>query len=604
MSESIRGLRRSQTCGELRAEHAGQEIILMGWVQTRRDHGGLIFVDLRDRSGLVQVVFSPDLGHEAFQKAEGVRSEYVLAVSGRVRRRPEGTENQNLATGEVEVVAGELRILNRAKTPPFYIEDGIDVDENLRLRYRYLDLRRPEMQESLIMRHRAAKVVRDFLDEHGFLEIETPMLTKSTPEGARDYLVPSRLNPGRFYALPQSPQIFKQILMVSGLDRYFQIVRCFRDEDLRSDRQPEFTQIDIEMSFVDVDEILELMEVMVARLCRETSGWKLELPFPRLSYREAMERFGSDKPDIRFGMELKDITDIAAGCGFKVFSSAAAGGGQVKGINASGCASFSRKEIDDLTAYAAIYKARGLAYFLMTEDGVKSNLVKFFTEHELAAILDRLEAKPGDLLLFVADQPSVVAGALGALRLHLGERLKLIPEEVQRFLWVVDFPLLEFDPEEKRFAAMHHPFTAPLEEDILLLDTDPGRARARAYDLVLNGVEVGGGSIRIHHRDVQEKMFHAIGLTEEEAREKFGFMLEAFEYGTPPHGGIAFGFDRLIMLLSGKKSIRDVIAFPKTQSAGDLMTQAPGPVADEQLKELHIKLDIKKTEKLKAALSG
>jgi len=604
MSESISGLRRSQTCGELRAEHAGQEIILMGWVQTRRDHGGLIFVDLRDRSGLVQVVFSPDLGHEAFQKAEGVRSEYVLAVSGRVRRRPEGTENQNLATGEVEVVAGELRILNRAKTPPFYIEDGIDVDENLRLRYRYLDLRRPEMQEALIMRHRAARVVRDFLDEHGFLEIETPMLTKSTPEGARDYLVPSRLNPGRFYALPQSPQIFKQILMVSGLDRYFQIVRCFRDEDLRSDRQPEFTQIDIEMSFVDVDEILELMEVMVARLCRETSGWKLELPFPRLSYREAMERFGSDKPDIRFGMELKDITDIAAGCGFKVFSSAAAGGGQVKGINASGCASFSRKEIDDLTAYAAIYKARGLAYFLMTEDGVKSNLVKFFTEHELAAILDRLEGKPGDLLLFVADQPSVVAGALGALRLHLGERLELIPEEVQRFLWVVDFPLLEFDPEEKRFAAMHHPFTAPLEEDILLLDTDPGRARARAYDLVLNGVEVGGGSIRIHHRDVQEKMFHAIGLTEEEAREKFGFMLEAFEYGTPPHGGIAFGFDRLIMLLSGKKSIRDVIAFPKTQSAGDLMTQAPGPVADEQLKELHIKLDIKKTEKLKAALSG
>jgi aspartyl-tRNA synthetase len=604
MSESISGLRRSQTCGELRAEHAGQEIILMGWVQTRRDHGGLIFVDLRDRSGLVQVVFSPDLGHEAFQKAEGVRGEYVLAVSGRVRRRPEGTENQNLATGEVEVVAGELRILNRAKTPPFYIEDGIDVDENLRLRYRYLDLRRPEMQEALIMRHRAARVVRDFLDEHGFLEIETPMLTKSTPEGARDYLVPSRLNPGRFYALPQSPQIFKQILMVSGLDRYFQIVRCFRDEDLRSDRQPEFTQIDIEMSFVDVDEILELMEVMVARLCRETSGWELELPFPRLSYREAMERFGSDKPDIRFGMELKDITDIAAGCGFKVFSSAAAGGGQVKGINASGCASFSRKEIDDLTAYAAIYKARGLAYFLMTEDGVKSNLVKFFTEHELAAILDRLEGKPGDLLLFVADHPSVVAGALGALRLHLGERLELIPKEVQRFLWVVDFPLLEFDPEEKRFAAMHHPFTAPLEEDILLLDTDPGRARARAYDLVLNGVEVGGGSIRIHHRDVQEKMFHAIGLTEEEAREKFGFMLEAFEYGTPPHGGIAFGFDRLIMLLSGKKSIRDVIAFPKTQSAGDLMTQAPGPVADEQLKELHIKLDIKKTEKLKAALSG
>lgn len=594
MIDFMKGLKRSHYCGELRISHAGEQVVLMGWVQRRRDHGGLIFVDLRDRTGLAQVVFSPDLHEDAFLKAEETRSEYVLAVRGVVRMRPEGTANPNLATGEVEVLASELRILNRAKTPPFYIEDNVDVDENLRLRYRYLDLRRPEMQEALFLRHRAAKSIRNFLDENGFLEIETPVLTKSTPEGARDYLVPSRLNPGKFYALPQSPQLFKQILMVAGLDKYYQIVRCFRDEDLRADRQPEFTQVDIEMSFVDVDDVLELMEDMIGRLCRETAGLEIPRSFPRLSYREALDRYGSDKPDTRFGMELADISDIASGCGFKVFSSVISTGGQVKGINAKGCGSFSRKEIEDLTAFAAVYKAKGLAYFVVTEDGVKSVIAKFFSDQELSAILERLKAEPGDLLLFVADKPEIVANSLGALRLHLGELLNLIPEDLWNFLWVVDFPLLEYDQEEGRYTAMHHPFTSPGEADIPLIESDPGKVRAKAYDLVLNGVEVGGGSIRIHRRDIQEKMFSTIGVSREEATEKFGFMLEAFEYGTPPHGGIAFGFDRLIMLLAGKKTIRDIIAFPKTQSATDLMTQAPDFVAPAQLKELHIKTDAKK----------
>jgi aspartyl-tRNA synthetase len=587
------GMKRTHMCGVLRAENIGGPVVLTGWVQRRRDHGGLIFIDLRDRTGIVQLVFSQDFNGGAFDRAEAIRNEYVLAVAGKVVPRPEGTENPSLPTGMVDVEVSEVRILNRAKTPPFYIEDGVEVDENLRLRYRYLDLRRPEMQRAVELRHRAASAVRVFLDKHDFLEIETPVLTRSTPEGARDYLVPSRLNPGKFYALPQSPQLFKQLLMVSGMDRYFQIVRCFRDEDLRADRQPEFTQIDMEMSFVDVEDVVTLAEDMISFLCRETIGLTVNTPFPRLGYREAMDRYGSDKPDTRFGLELKDISDIARGCGFKVFASVVESGGRVKGINARGCGSFSRKEIDDLAAFAGNYGAKGLAYLLVTADGVKSPIAKFFTPEEMSVILDRLEASEGDLLLFVADRPAVVAASLGALRLHLAERTGIIPEDSHNFLWVLDFPLLEYDEEEKRYFAMHHPFTSPREEDLELMEKDPGAVRARAYDMVLNGVEIGGGSIRIHSRDIQERMFGALGLTPEEASEKFGFMLEAFEYGTPPHGGIAFGFDRLVMLLAGKKSIRDVIPFPKTASAACLMTGAPNLVDLAQLKELHIKTEAK-----------
>lgn len=590
MSETIAGLTRTHYCGQLRKEHVDETITLMGWVGKRRDHGGLIFVDLRDRTGKVQVVFSPEINQEAFEKGETVRSEYVLAVKGQVRQRPKGTENLELPTGEIEIEIAEVRILNKAKTPPFYIEEDIDVDENLRLKYRYLDLRRPDMQKALILRHRVIKKMRDFLDERGFLEIETPVLTKSTPEGARDYLVPSRVHPGEFFALPQSPQIFKQLLMVAGLEKYFQFARCFRDEDLRADRQPEFTQLDMEMSFMEQEDIMALVEEMFATLFQSVMERELPRPFPRLTYREAMDKYGSDKPDLRFGMELKDITHIVKDCDFKVFASVCAAGGQVKGIKVPGCTHYSRRELDDLVKFVAIYGAKGLAWIGLEEDGLKSPIAKFFSQEELNQIFAKLEAKTGDLLLFVADKPEVVAQSLGALRVEFGKRLNLIDEDIFNFAWVVDFPLLEYEAEEERYVAIHHPFTSAKDEDLPKLSTAPLEVRARAYDLILNGVEIGGGSIRIHNRENQEQVFALLGFSPEEAKEKFGFLLEAFEYGTPPHGGIAFGLDRLLMLMAGKETIRDVMAFPKTQSASDPMTDAPSDVALEQLKELKLRL--------------
>lgn len=586
---------RTHYCGTLGEEHIGQQVELKGWVNKRRDLGGLIFVDLRDRSGLVQIVFHPESA-EALAAAEKVRNEYVLAVKGTVVARAEGTVNIKMSTGRIEVNVTEIEIINASKSLPFMIQDDIEVDESIRLKYRYLDLRRPEMLKTFQLRHKAYKIVRDFLDEHEFLEVETPMLTKSTPEGARDYLVPSRVHEGEFYALPQSPQLFKQLLMVGGFERYFQIARCFRDEDLRADRQPEFTQIDLETSFMPMEELQSLMEQMMSRLIKETVGADIQLPFERMTHAEALERFGSDKPDLRFGMELKDISELVRESSFKVFSGAVQNEGQVKGINAKGCAHYSRKDVDQLGEYVGIYGAKGLAWLAFKDGEVKGSVAKFFEGEELEQIKQALDAEEGDLLLFVADKKSVVANALGALRLKLGKELQLIDENEYKFLWVTEFPLFEYDEEEQTYAAAHHPFTMPLQEDIPLFDTDPGAMRAQAYDLVLNGYELSSGSMRIYNREIQEKVFKVLGLSEEESREKFGFLLEAFEYGTPPHGGLALGFDRIIMLLAKRSNLRETIAFPKTASATDLLTEAPSPVDEKQLEELHLQISRKSKE--------
>ncbi|MBS4173656.1 aspartate--tRNA ligase [Bacillus sp. FJAT-49736] len=586
---------RTYYCGEVTEKNIGETVTLKGWVQKRRDLGGLIFIDLRDRTGLVQIVFNPANSPEALAVAEKIRSEYVLDVQGEVVSRSEGTINENLKTGRIEVKVEKVSIINEAKTPPFMIENNTDVSEDLRLKYRYLDLRRPVLLETFKMRHNVTKSIRNFLDEEGFLDVETPILTKSTPEGARDYLVPSRVHPGEFYALPQSPQIFKQLLMVAGFDKYYQIARCFRDEDLRADRQPEFTQIDIETSFYSQEDIMAMTERMMSRLLKEVKGIEINTPLPRLTYDEAMSRFGSDKPDTRFGLELVDVSELVKDSGFKVFSGAVATGGQVKAINVKGAAdSYSRKDIDGLTEFVSVYGAKGLAWLKVEEEGLKGPISKFFSDEEQIQLAKLLEAEIGDLLLFVADKKSVVADALGALRLKLGKDLSLIDQSKFNFLWVTDWPLFEFDEEEGRYYAAHHPFTMPVRDEIEKLDTDPGSVKAQAYDLVLNGYELGGGSLRIFERDVQEKMFQTLGFTKEQAIEQFGFLLEAFEYGTPPHGGIALGLDRIVMLLAGRSNLRDTIAFPKTASASCLLTEAPSGVSNEQLVELSLSLNVKK----------
>ncbi len=579
-------LKRTHRAGELDEKLVGQSVILSGWVQKRRDLGELIFIDLRDRSGIVQLTVNPAVDKDAHVEAEKVRSEYVVSIQGTVQRRPEGQVNANIATGAIEVVVDRFEVLNPAKLPPFYIQDDINVDETLRLRHRYLDIRRPSLQNNLVMRHRISKKVRDFLDHHGFLEIETPMLTKSTPEGARDYLVPSRVNPGSFYALPQSPQLFKQLLMVAGMERYFQLVRCFRDEDLRADRQPEFTQIDIEMSFVEENDILTLMEGLMKELFRDILGHDVLTPIRRMTYAEAMNRYGSDKPDLRFDMPLIELTELLSSTEFKVFQQSVASGGVIRALVVPGCAGYSRRETDELVQFVAKYGAKGLASIAVTTEGVKSSIAKFLTQEQLDSIIATSGAKAGDLILIAADRLKTVCASLGALRQEMGRRLGLISPDEFCFLWVVDFPLFEYDDEEGRYVAMHHPFTSPKDEDLPLLVNGPGRVRAKAYDLVLNGVELGGGSIRIHRRELQETMFRTLGLSGDESVSKFGFLLEAFEYGTPPHGGIAFGLDRLVMLMLKCETIRDVIAFPKTTSASDLMTDAPSSVSEKQLAEL------------------
>lgn len=591
MAESMQGLKRSHRCTEVSSANIGEKVTVMGWVQKSRNKGGIIFVDLRDRSGILQVIFEESqCGAECFEKAGKLRSEFVAAIEGTVCKRA-GAVNENLATGDIEVVASSLRILSESETPPFPIEENSKTKEEIRLKYRYLDLRRPDLQRNLIMKSKVATIARQFMADEGFLEIETPMLTKSTPEGARDYLVPSRVHPGTFYALPQSPQLFKQLLMCSGYDRYFQIARCFRDEDLRADRQPEFTQMDMELSFVDVDDVIDVNERLLAKLFKEILDLDIQLPIQRMTWQEAMDRFGSDKPDLRFGLELKDVSDVVKDCEFGVFTGALANGGTVRGINAEGQGSMPRKKIDALIEYAKTYGAKGLAYIVIKEDGsYKSSFAKFMTEEQMNALVAAMDGKPGDLLLFAADKTKIVWTVLGALRCHLAELMGLVDKNVYRFVWITEFPLLEWSDEENRFTAMHHPFTMPMEEDLQYIDSDPGRVRAKAYDIVLNGNEIGGGSVRIHQDDIQEKMFECLGFTKAQAHERFGFLLDAFKYGVPPHAGLAYGLDRLVMLMAKQDSIRDVIAFPKVKDASCLMTNAPDYVDDKQLAELGIEV--------------